>query len=116
MPSNKHSGWLRLAAAVIALAPTMVPAQTVTGQIQTDRQKGRALARQVCAECHAVRRQGGRSPNGEAPSFASVAATPGMNELALGVFFQTSHRNMPNIIFTPDQMREVTAYILSLKR
>jgi cytochrome c len=52
----------------------------------------------------------------EAPSFAAVAATPGMTAMALNVFFQTSHRNMPNLILTADQTREIIAYITSLKR
>jgi mono/diheme cytochrome c family protein len=86
------------------------------GQQLTDRQKGRILARQVCAECHAVGRRSLRSPNSEAPSFVAVASTPGMTQMALNVFFQTSHRSMPNFILTPDQKTAITAYILSLKR
>ena len=89
---------------------------TAHAQQITDRQKGRLLARQVCAECHAVGRQRLRSPNSEAPSFVAVASTPGMTEMALNVFFQTPHRAMPNLILTPDQKREIIAYILSLRR
>jgi mono/diheme cytochrome c family protein len=102
---------LSLAIAVMAIAVTQV-----YGQEPSDRQKGRVLARQVCAECHTVGRQLSRSPNAEAPSFAAVAATPGMTAMALNVFFQTSHRNMPNLILTADQTREIIAYITSLKR
>jgi mono/diheme cytochrome c family protein len=115
----RHNAYIKrvgFAVAIVALMATSTQAQAPSAQARTDIQKGRALAREVCAECHAIRRQGGRSPNGEAPSFASVAATPGMNEMALNVFFQTSHRNMPNIIFTRDQIREISAYILNLKR
>jgi mono/diheme cytochrome c family protein len=106
-------GIARLSLATIGL---VIAATQVHGQEAGDRQKGRVLARQVCAECHTVGRQVSRSPNAEAPSFVAVASTPGMTEMALNVFFQTSHRNMPNFILTADQRKEIIAYILSLKR
>jgi mono/diheme cytochrome c family protein len=101
---------------ILAAIGSVVVATLAQAQQLTDRQKGRILARQVCAECHAVGRQRLRSPNSAAPSFVSVASTPGMTEMALNVFFQTPHRAMPNLILTPDQRTEIIAYILSLKR
>ena len=80
------------------------------------RQKGHLLARQVCGECHAVGKRDFGSPNSRAPSFATIAATPGITTMALNVFLNTSHRTMPNIILTPDQTKEIVAYILSLKK
>jgi mono/diheme cytochrome c family protein len=103
----------RLSLAIVGMA---IAATQAHGQQPSDRQKGRILARQVCADCHAVGRQGSRSPNAQAPSFAAVASTPGMTAMALNAFFQTSHRNMPNLILTADQTRELIAYITSLKR
>ena len=107
---------MRLRDLVVAGIGSVVAVTLAHGQQLTDRQKGRILARQVCAECHAVGRQGLRSSNAEAPSFVAVASTPGMTEMALYVFFQTPHRAMPNLILTPDQKREIIAYILSLRR
>jgi mono/diheme cytochrome c family protein len=101
---------------VFAVIGMLVLVSLAQAQQLTDRQKGRILAREVCAQCHAVGRQRLRSPNSEAPAFVSVASTPGMTEMALNVFFLTSHRAMPNIILTPDQRTEIIAYILSLKR
>lgn len=81
-----------------------------------DLQQGRALANQVCAECHAVGIGDSRSPNVLAPRFEAVAATPGMTAAALNAFLHTSHRAMPNLELTPDQASGVIAYILSLKK
>ena len=78
-------------------------------------QQGRAIAEGVCAECHAVQERGVRSPNPDAPTFAAIAATPGITTLALTAALQTSHRTMPNIVLQPDERRDVIAYILSLK-
>ena len=77
--------------------------------------KGALLADSVCAQCHAVRAGKFRSPNPMAPSFASVAATPGMTETALRVWLQTSHPTMPNYTLTPEERGDIVAYILSLR-
>ena len=76
---------------------------------------GKAYATEICAECHAIRQSEGNSPLLDAPSFQSVADTPGMTELALSVWLQTSHPTMPNIVLEQDDMRNVIAYIRSLK-
>ena len=49
------------------------------------------------------------------PNFQDIANTKGMTATALRVFLTTSHPNMPNLILTPDQITDVTAYILSLR-
>jgi mono/diheme cytochrome c family protein len=103
----------RSSLAVIAMT---LAAQSVQAQEVGDLRKGRVLARQVCAECHAVRRGDVRSPNSSSPSFAAIASTPGMTAIALNVFLHTSHRNMPNLILTTDQTNGIIAYILSLKK
>ena len=76
---------------------------------------GKAYAEQICAACHAVQPGEMDSPLYEAPPFQDVADTPGMTELALSVWLQSSHPTMPNIILEPDDMRNVIAYIRSLE-
>jgi hypothetical protein len=56
------------------------------------------------------------SPNSAAAAFDRVAATAGMTELALQATLHTSHRTMPDLILEADEMRDVIAYILSLRR
>ena len=96
--------------AVALLAPAGAAAQ------DADVGAGAAYAEQVCAACHAVLPHENLSPLPQAPTFQSVADTPGMTELALTVWLQSSHPTMPNIILTPDELRNVVAYIRSLKR
>ena len=76
---------------------------------------GGAYAKQVCAACHAVLPNEEFSPLPEAPTFQSVANTPGMTEMALSVWLQSSHPTMPNIILKQDDLRNVVAYIRSLE-
>lgn len=81
-----------------------------------DIEAGAAYAKQVCAACHAVLPNEQVSPLPQARTFQSVADTPGMTELALSVWLQSSHPTMPNIVLEPDDMRNVVAYIRSLER
>jgi mono/diheme cytochrome c family protein len=77
--------------------------------------QGQTLARQICAECHAVTKGAAASPNPRAPAFEALASTPGMTRAALFAALQTSHRTMPNLVLQGDDMANVVAYILSLK-
>ena len=49
------------------------------------------------------------------PAFRDIANTPGMTAMALKVFLTSSHPKMPNLILTPEEAADVTAYILSLR-
>ena len=78
-------------------------------------QEGHRLAREVCAECHAIDNTGGDSINPDAPTFKVIANTPGMTSAALTVALQTAHRTMPNFVMKDDASQSIIAYILSLK-
>jgi mono/diheme cytochrome c family protein len=77
---------------------------------------GLALARQLCSECHAVEKAQARSPNPAAPTFETIANTPGMTAIALSAALHSPHRTMPNVMLDADQLSGIVAYILSLRR
>jgi len=78
--------------------------------------QGRMHAERLCSDCHQI----GPAPEPwvamPGPPFMSVVKTKGMTALALGVWLQTSHPTMPNIILKPETRSDIIAYILSLKR
>jgi mono/diheme cytochrome c family protein len=78
-----------------------------------DPQAGFEYAQTYCATCHGISEE--KSPLPQAPRFRHVADTTGMTATALQVWMQTSHPTMPNIIVAPSDMRNVIAYIPSLK-
>jgi cytochrome c len=81
-----------------------------------DPEAGLALARQTCAACHLVER--GQAPPAEkrtAPAFMAIANTRAMTARALRVFLFTPHPTMPNLILSPREADDVSAYILSLR-
>lgn len=84
-------------------------------QEPADANSGRIFAKGVCAECHAVSTGQVASPVIAAPSFRSIANSPGMSRTALIVWFQTPHPTMPNLMLKAEDLDNVIAYILSLK-
>jgi mono/diheme cytochrome c family protein len=76
---------------------------------------GQALARHWCAECHNIEPDGSRSRNRRAPAFAKLAADPSFTDYTLRATLRTQHATMPQIMFTPAQLDDIVAYILSLK-
>jgi mono/diheme cytochrome c family protein len=77
--------------------------------------QGLRLARIQCAECHVVTNERDSATNHLAPFFKQIANVPGMTSTALMVALRTSHRQMPNVIIANNDIRDVVAYILSLK-
>jgi mono/diheme cytochrome c family protein len=68
---------------------------------------GERLAAANCATCHGAQRR--------APAFTTIAAMPSTTQTSLGVFLQTSHASMPNLILSAADRNNLTAYILSLR-
>jgi len=99
---------------VLAAVVTFGLSDDVAAQ-EADVAAGKAYAEKICAACHGVLQGEEMSPLMEAPPFQEVADTPGMTEMALAVWLQTSHPTMPNIVLEQDDLRNVVAYIRSLK-
>jgi mono/diheme cytochrome c family protein len=97
-----------------ALAATALSAKAQEGDIAA----GHAFARKACKACHEVEAEAEKpSPRmiEIGPAFRDVANTPGMTATALRVFLTSSHPKMPNLILTPEEITDVSAYILSLR-
>jgi mono/diheme cytochrome c family protein len=102
----------RAVALPAALAAAVFSAEAQQGDIAA----GHAFAREACKACHEVE---AREPSPRmieiGPAFRDIANTPGMTATALRVFLTSSHPKMPNLILTPEETADVTAYILSLR-
>src|SRR6516165_10250592 len=103
---------LRTAMLASALAAAAWNANAQEG----DTAAGRAFAREACITCHVID-PANASPRIVAigPNFQEIANTKGMTATALRVFLTTSHPKMPNLILTPEEIADVSAYILSLR-
>ena len=99
----------------LALALLSVCALPSASAQTGDATRGKAYAREVCADCHAVEPGIPTPPFAKAPSFSSVAATPGMTSMALNVWFSNSHPTMPNLIIPQKQKEDLMAYFAALR-
>lgn len=81
------------------------------------------MARELCASCHVVAADQEQAPILKPPimSFEEIAQQPKTDVSSLQGFLSSTHSNvshpaaMPNPQLTADQIRDVVAYILSLR-
>ena len=99
----------------IMLAAMIAAAGSAQAQEAGNAGQGLKLARAVCSECHLVDKVPGRSTNPNAPTFETIAKTPGLTSTALNSLLHTSHPTMPNIVIKGADAKDIVAYILSLK-
>jgi mono/diheme cytochrome c family protein len=92
--------------ALIALLLQAISPSALAQQF-SDPAAGERLAAANCTKCHGA--------HGAAPAFTSIAAMPSTTETSLGVFLQTSHGSMPNLILSAADRNNLIAYILSLR-
>nr|WP_294529256.1 c-type cytochrome [uncultured Rhodopila sp.] len=100
----------------LAVMLIVIPSHQAAGEDAGDPVAGRALAQRWCDTCHVVDQQQQRGTSTGAPTFAAIANMKSTTAMALRVFLQTPHGRMPDLHLTRDEISDVSAYILSLKR
>jgi mono/diheme cytochrome c family protein len=83
---------------------------------QGDPEAGRALAQRWCASCHVTDPGQGDGAATGVPTFLGIARMPSTTAMSLRVFLRTPHARMPDLHLTNQEVDDVTAYILELKR
>lgn len=103
---------MRLGLVALALLGTTGAAAQELG----DAAAGQQLVQAWCSECHQIAYGRVETSAFKPPSFFTIAGRSEVTPVWLHTFFQTPHPVMPNIILTPSQRDDITAYILGLKR
>lgn len=98
--------------ALLLLLTTPALAQPEPG----DARAGQHLAATWCANCHQVAPTGPGPANDAAASFSAIAAMPSTTSMSLRVFLQSPHGAMPDYRLSREQMDDIVAYLLSLRR
>ncbi len=106
---------MRAGISLSVLTIAMAVAFPLQAQQGGDPRHGLAVAEDVCSGCHAIQARQIMSPNPRAPTFAELAATPGMTSAALTVAMTTPHAGMPMFRLTAQQRDDLIAYVLGLK-
>ncbi len=116
-PGNKV-GPVRHACRVAGLAVigVVMGLSIATAQDFGDVAAGHGLAETWCSGCHLVSPSSrGPVPDG-VPGFPAVANMSSTTAISLGVFLQTRHGAMPDFKLSREQIADVSAYILSLRK
>jgi mono/diheme cytochrome c family protein len=105
--------WYAAAAGMAAAIGVASPAQ---GQTQAAVARGKALAERVCAGCHAINdKSGSTAQAADVPSFRAIADRPYKTAESLQAAIMTPRHPMPAIPLELAEIRDVVAYIRSLK-
>lgn len=102
------SSW-GMAACVLALTAGSAAAEG-------DAAVGRVLAERWCANCHMTDPGQAATVAQGVPTFAAIAAMPSTTELSLRAFFRSPHVRMPDLHLTNQEIEDVSAYILGLRK
>jgi mono/diheme cytochrome c family protein len=77
---------------------------------------GHDLAVRWCSSCHVVDPVLQRQGSDAVPSFAAVAAMKSTTTASLAAFLSTPHARMPDYTLSRDDIANVSAYILGLRK
>jgi mono/diheme cytochrome c family protein len=107
----------RLIALLLQAAMIVVfTAQQAGAQTEGDPDAGRKLAGTWCENCHVVGISQQRGTSTGAPTFTAIAAMKSTTFMGLQAFLQTPHARMPDFHLSRDEIDDVAAYIISLKK
>jgi mono/diheme cytochrome c family protein len=81
-----------------------------------DRQRGHELAAQLCANCHVINHEAQGVVRADVPSFATIANRPEASAEHIAGKIIIPHPAMPSVSLTAAEIRDIVAYIVSLRR
>jgi mono/diheme cytochrome c family protein len=103
----------------IALASSsviMVLSPSSAQQRPGDPRRGHEIAARVCTNCHVIDRKTSGPMRVDVPSFPVIANRPGATAEGLVGKIIVPHPAMPGVPLTVSEIRDIVAYIVSLKR
>ena len=102
--------------ATAALCMAIVSASSLGQPGHGNPQRGRELAARLCIACHVVDRAHSGPVRADVPSFPTIAGRPGSTAEYLAGKIIVPHPAMPGVALTADEIRDIVAYIVALKR
>jgi mono/diheme cytochrome c family protein len=105
-----------IAKGAIAALCGIVLAGPASAQMGTaDAKRGRELAERFCTGCHIVAPNSAKTANPDVPTFASIARRRDTTAERLAGRIIVPHPAMPATQLTVAEIRDIVAYILTLK-
>ena len=96
------------------LATLLLASAPAFAQSTADRmENGQALASRWCSNCHLVGAGGPGTASDAVPSFAAIAARPGITAEGVATFLRVPHATMPDHGLTARQAQDLATYLLA---
>jgi mono/diheme cytochrome c family protein len=99
-----------------ASGTAIVAVLIATPVLAADTPAGQRLAQVWCRGCHVVDNGQLKTRNDAVPSFSSIAQMKSTTATSLAAFLSTSHGRMPDYGLSRQEIRDVSAYILTLRK
>ncbi len=99
----------------LIVAGAVSPASADSLSKLVDVSDGDRLAHTLCVNCHVVDTNSPVIRTDRVPSFSWIANQKGLTANTLPAWLSTSHERMPDFALSRDEIRKVSAYIMSLK-
>ncbi len=113
---ERHASVSRLLVALVVAGAIAQAKADTAGPVHPDVTEGDRLAHTLCINCHVVDTHGPAVRTDRVPSFSWIANQEGLTPTTLPAWLSSSHERMPDFNLTRDEIRKVSAYILSLRR
>lgn len=106
---------LNFAATTLALATPLLSAGA-NAQTSADPASGHTLAQKLCSNCHLVGRGDAEPTRPGTPSFEAIGNRDGQTPERIAGAIIVPHPEMPQVPLTIKEIRDIVAYIGSLKK
>jgi mono/diheme cytochrome c family protein len=82
-----------------------------------DPENGRTISRALCTNCHVIEKgSNAAAVNADVPSFPAIANKPNQSAEHISTWLLSAHGPMPNVHLTRKELRDLSAYIISLRK
>lgn len=105
--------WATLAIQGVCLLAFAVP--SLAQGVLANPARGRDVAAHLCTSCHVIDRDAATPMRADIPSFPAIAKRSGATAEYLAGRIIVPHPVMPGVALTAAEIRDVVAYILTLK-
>jgi mono/diheme cytochrome c family protein len=109
MPAKLH-------ASIVIAATCLIAAMGSSFAQVANSQRGHELAARLCVNCHVIEPDASGPMRADIPTFRVIANRPGATAEQLAGRIIIPHPAMPGVALTAGEIRDIVAYILTLKR
>ena len=110
------SGNMKISSALAILLLAIATTRPACAQVGlADARRGHELAARLCSGCHIVAPGSASTANPDIPTFAAIAGRADTTPERLAGRIIVPHPPMPNTQLTIAEIRDIIAYIMSLK-